>query len=480
MGNLILAEQKIFAGPRIRRIRSGLNLTQSAMADELGISASYLNLIERNQRPLTVQLLLKLATTYQLDLEELQGSGDETVVAQLRETFSDPLLAGEVPDRSELIEFTEATPNVANGMVKLYRAYRESLERLSGLSSMMAEEGNDIVKAAARLPVDEMRQAFEQRPSYVLSLEQQARTMIEKLDMSDGLLAALKRWLLQEKGIVVQILPVEAMPDWRRRFDKHSNRLMITERLSPADQLQEIAQEVALLSCKQLIEEEVEFLKLTSDESRRLARFEFARLLALAMIMPYDKFLQTAKKLRYDINVLRSRFGVTFAQASWRLTMLQKTGNAGVPFFVMETDAAGNRIRRAGASGFPTTRFGGDCPKLVVHQAFGSPGQIFSEVVITPQGNEFVVIGRTIEGLRSSYFERPHRTALLIGFDVSHASNVVYGDGLVGDNTREPIKIGPGCRLCERPGCVNRAHPPLTRPLGLDEMVRGVSAFEFQ
>jgi hypothetical protein len=171
---------------------------------------------------------------------------------------------------------------------------------------------------------------------------------------------------------------------------------------------------------------------------------------------------------------------VTFAQAAWRLTMLQKTGQSAVPFFVMETDAAGNRIRRAGANGFPVTRFGGDCPKLVVHQAFGSPGQIFAEAVLTPQEAKFVVIGRTVEGLRSGYFDRPQRTALLVGFDVSHADDVIYADGLVGESAREPVKIGPGCRLCERPGCISRAHPPLTRPLGLDEMVRGVSAFDFQ
>ncbi|MBO6815692.1 MAG: DUF2083 domain-containing protein [Rhizobiaceae bacterium] len=475
-----MADQKIFAGPRIRRIRSGLNLTQTAMAEELGISASYLNLIERNQRPLTVQLLLKLASTYKLDLEELQGAGDENLVGQLKEAFSDPLLAGEIPDRSELIEFTEATPNVANAMVKLYRGYRESLERLSGLSSMMAEEGADVVQTASRLPVDEMRQAMEQSSPYIPAIEQAAERITSQLDTREGLMSALKLWLRHEQGLVVQVLPIETMPNWRRRFDRHSNRLMISERLSPADQMQEVAIEVALLAEGKLIDEEVAFLKLTSDEAKRLARFEFARLLALAMILPYEKFYNTAKRLKYDINMLRSRFGVTFAQAAWRLTMLQKTGQSAVPFFVMETDAAGNRIRRAGANGFPVTRFGGDCPKLVVHQAFGSPGQIFAEAVLTPQEAKFVVIGRTVEGLRSGYFDRPQRTALLVGFDVSHADDVIYADGLVGESAREPVKIGPGCRLCERPGCISRAHPPLTRPLGLDEMVRGVSAFDFQ
>ncbi|MEM7215005.1 MAG: helix-turn-helix domain-containing protein, partial [Pseudomonadota bacterium] len=213
-----MAEQKIFAGPRIRRIRAGLNLTQTSMAEELGISASYLNLIERNQRPLTVQLLLKLASTYKLDLDELQGGGDENLLSQLKEAFSDPLLTGEIPDRSELIEFTEAAPNVASAMVKLYRGYRESLDRLSGLSSMMAEEGSESFVTAARLPVDEMRQAIEQRSPYIPAIEHAAQKLLGQIEHKDGLLTGMRRWLTREHGLAVQIMPVEAMPDWRRRF----------------------------------------------------------------------------------------------------------------------------------------------------------------------------------------------------------------------------------------------------------------------
>src|SRR3546814_19381806 len=111
-----MAERKIFAGPRVRRIRIGLGLTQTAMAEALGISPSYLNLIERNQRPLTVQLLIKLASVYKVDLDALQGEGGEAA-ARLREVFSDPLLAGEIPGEQELIEVAEAAPNAAVGKV---------------------------------------------------------------------------------------------------------------------------------------------------------------------------------------------------------------------------------------------------------------------------------------------------------------------------------------------------------------------------
>ena len=84
-----MAERKLFAGARIRRIRKDLNLTQTAMAESIGISPSYLNLIERNQRPLTVQLLIKLSSAFKIDLDELQGEASGSLPG-LREVFADP------------------------------------------------------------------------------------------------------------------------------------------------------------------------------------------------------------------------------------------------------------------------------------------------------------------------------------------------------------------------------------------------------
>ncbi len=473
-----MTEKKIFAGPKIRRARLARGETQTAMAHALDISPSYLNLIERNQRPLTVQLLIKLASIYNFDLEDLQGKGEANMIAQLREVFSDPLLSGELPDNSELIDISDAAPNMSTAMVKLHRAYRESLNRLTGLSRMIASEGGEPINSAASLPIDEMRAKFERIPPYFPAIEQAASKLLSELDPSIGLMASLQQWLHLKHKIAVQILPIETMPLWRRRFDRHTNRLFISERLSPADQILEVAMEISQLAQRQLISEEVGFFKFATQEAQRLARFEFARLMALAIMMPYDKFLASARRINYDINILRSRYSVTFAQASWRLIMLAKQGNSAVPFFIMEIDAAGNRLRRGGRNGFPLVQFGGDCPKLIVHHAFTSPGQIFAEQIITPDEARFIVVGRTIEGLRSGYNERPHRTALLIGFEITHAAEVVYAKGLTGPDAKPANEIGPACRLCERQGCISRAHPPMTRPLGLDEMVTGLSVFD--
>ncbi|MBB2969703.1 helix-turn-helix domain-containing protein [Mesorhizobium sp. RMAD-H1] len=471
-----MAEQKIFAGPRIRRIRNERGLTQTAMAEALGISPSYLNLIERNQRPLTVQLLLKLASVYKLELSALQAESGTTITG-LKEVFSDPLLAGELPGDQELIEIGGAAPNAAAGIVKLYRAYREHLERLSDLSDLLAQEGRETSLSATRLPLDEVRDALERRPNHFPLIEEEAESFTALLKPGDDLMGALKGWLRTEHGIAVRVLPVATMPNWRRRYDRHSQRLFLSERLSPFDQLREVAMEAVLIRMQVAIAAEIEKLKLSSGEACRIARFELGRYAAHALMMPYQAFQSAALRAHYDIDVLRSRFGVSFEQAANRLTTLQRQGASGVPFFMLEADHAGNRFRRAGAQGFPQARFGGQCPKLAIYAAFAQPSQILVEAVEMPDGAAFLTIARTLEGPQGAFDERPRRTAILLGCDIGFKDEIVYGAALTG---RGATPVGPVCRLCERQGCLARAEPPLTRPLGLDEMVTGLSVFDFQ
>lgn len=487
-----MAEQKIFAGPRIRRIRVAKALTQTAMAEGLGISPSYLNLIERNQRPITVQLILKLASVYKVDPHELQGEAGGSIAA-LKEVFSDPLLSGELPGDQELIEIAEAAPNASAAVIKLFRAYREQVERLSDLNELLASEGRSTALSGARLPIDEVREIFERRPNHFTSIEEEAEAFAAVLDASDDLFGALKAWLKREYGIVVKVLPVATMPNWRRRYDRHSQRLFLSERLSPFDQLREVAMEACLIRMAAAVATEIQALKLSSDEARRLARFELGRYAAHALMMPYPAFHAAAVRARYDVDVLKSRFGVSFEQAANRLTMLQRPGVTSVPFFMLEVDIAGHRFRKAGAQGFPHSRFGGGCPKLPVHAAFGLPGQMFVESVEMPDGAQFLCIARTLEGPQGAFNERPRRTAILLGCDIEFRNETVYGaalpptlsgssntSGTAGPGATAATPIGPACRLCERVGCLARAEPPITRPLGLDEMVTGLSAFDFQ
>jgi XRE family transcriptional regulator, fatty acid utilization regulator len=476
-----MAEQKIFAGPRIRRLRQERGETQTAMAEALGISPSYLNLIERNQRPLTVQLILKLASAYKLDLESLQNR-DAGTLSALREAFADPLLDGELQGDRELADLAEGTPNAAAAFVKLHRAYRDTQARLSELADMLARSGQAAPVSRTRLPADEVHDVLEARPNQFASIEEEAQAFLTVLKAGDDLLPALKAWLKAEHGVTVRVLPAEVMPNFRRRYERHTQRLFISERLAPQDQLREIALEACLLRMQVAIAAEIRALKLSSDEARRFARFELGRYCAHALMMPRATFLDAARRVRYDVDVLRARFRVSWEQAAMRLTTLGTDATMAVPFFAVEVDHAGHVIRRVGAQGFPQARFGGRCPKLPVHSAFAEPGRVLVEAVEMPDGAEFITLARTLEGPQIAFNERPRRTALMLGCDAAFAGEIVYGRSRIADakyNPFPPIPIGPSCRLCERQGCMARAEPPLTKPLGLDEMVTGFSAFDY-
>ncbi|MEW7007032.1 MULTISPECIES: helix-turn-helix domain-containing protein [unclassified Lentilitoribacter] len=470
-----MADQKVFLGPRVRRIRNSLGLTQTAMAEDLGISPSYLNLIERNQRPLTVPLIIKLSSVYKIDPQELQVEGAGTLSA-LKEVFNDPLLIGELPGDQELVEVADAAPNAASGMVKLYRAYTEQLMRLSDLSAMLAKDDSSMQISGSRLPIDTVRNAFEERPNYFGRIDEAAEKFSDEFISADEPAASLRDWLKAKHGITIKVLPVRTMPSLRRRLDRHSMRLFISARLSPHDRLREIAIEAGMLALAKPIQDELEGLNLQGEEAIRIARAELARYAAHALIMPYAKFQTAAKRYEYDIDALSAQFNVSFEQVATRLTTLQRPDLPAVPYFLLEVDNAGNIVRRAGAKGYPRSQFGGACPKHSIYSAFALPGQVFTNQVKLPDGTDFITLSRTVDGLKGSLNDPVRRTAIMLCCSSEYADQIGYSSD-IGQLTN--IEVGPTCRLCERQGCVSRAEPSITRPLGLDEMVSGLSAFDF-
>jgi predicted transcriptional regulator len=362
--------------------------------------------------------------------------------------------------------------------MKLYRAYREQAARLSDLADLLSREGHETSIAGTRLPIDEVRDILERRPHFFGRIEDAAEVFIAALDAGDELQAGLAGWLKREHGISLRMLPASAMPNLRRRYDRHSRRLFLSDRLLPFDRVRELATEVSLLALDREISAELDDLGLKTAEGRRIARFELARYAAHSLMMPYGTFLAAAQRARYDVDLLRARFNVSFEQAGSRLVSLVRPGQSGIAFFLIEIDHAGNVIRRVGAQGFPRTRFGGLCPKLGIHAAFSQPAALLAERVEMPDGADFMTLSRTLEGPQGQFGERVRRTALLIGCDFPAARDTAYGDWL--SVLPSALLAGPACRLCERRGCLSRAEPPITRPLGLDEMVTGLSIFDFQ
>lgn len=467
-----MSNQKIFAGARIKKLRNSMGLNQTAMAKELEISASYLNLIERNHRPITVQLVLKLSKTYQISPEDLEGDADGTVSA-LKEVFADSLLQGELPGYEELFEVAEVAPNVASGIQKLHEGYRQALLRLSELNS---EKVSSQGISQASLPTDMVNRAMAERANYYDILDRAAEDLAGELDISRGLFAALQDRLLQKHRIAVQTLPIETMPEWTRRYDKHSMRLFVSDRLNSYGRVTELATDLVHRELAEQIGSAVSRLNLKTPEAIKAGQIEMASYAALALLLPYQRFFQTAQRNKYDVEALARRFDVSFGEVAVRLTTLGRAKMEGVPFFLQEVDQAGNKIRQLGLHGYPRAKFGGQCPKLSIFKAVSLPQQLLIQIVELADGEAFLTLNRSTKQSGGAYGEIMRQTAIMLACKAEHMTETVYakGSGLA------YADVGQNCRLCERPHCAQRAEPPIARPLTFDGVENSVSAFNFK
>jgi len=469
--------KKLFVGPRVRRIRQQLGLSQTQIAEGLGISPSYINLIERNQRPVTAQILLRLAETYDLDLRDLATADEDRFFAELNEIFSDPLFRQIELPKQELRDLAELCPGITHALQRLYAAYTEARRGETLVAAQMADRQEGAGYEAN--PIERVRDLIEANRNYFGELEQAAETLRDELDVpAEGLYAALANRLREKHAVVTRIMPVDVMRETLRRFDRHRRQLLVSELVDAPGRTFQLAVQIAMIECHPHFETIVGRVGSLDDTSRRLYRITLANYFAAAVMMPYPAFLAAAEALVYDIHVLAQRFNTGFEQVCHRLTTLSRPNARGIPFFMLRVDNAGNVSKRFSSGTFPFSKFGGTCPLWNVHSSFDTPDRLLKQVIELPDGTRYFSIAQMV---RRPVAPHPHpqpRFAIGLGCEIRHASKLVYAAGMSLD-TAEGTPIGVNCRLCERENCAQRAEPPITRTLILDETTRRVSSFAF-
>ena len=473
-------DRKIFAGPQIRRLRRNMDLTQARMAEDLGISSSYQNLIERNQRPLTAQILLRLADAFDIDFRQINLEEGAGSLSAIKKVFADPFFIDFDLTESDLQEMATTLPVAASAVAALYRAYRDCLTSASLLADNIAGKGDGSDSAGLRLPVEEVRDFFHDRLNHFPSLDKAAEGLYETAGMSrDDPYVKLRTYLTDTHGVAVQVMPRDLMQKALRRYDYHQRRLLLSELLDQPGRNFQLAVQIALLEQHDAIYKIIDDAPLTGEESRRICRIGLARYYAGALLMPYERFRSTAEELRYDCDALCRRFDASFEQVCHRLTSLQRPGARGIPFFLIRLDSAGNVTKRFSPVNFPFARSGGACPRWNVHDTFRLPGQSLTQIIALPDGSRFFSIARTV-GRPSSEPGRPeHLRSIGLGCEISYADRLVYSDGCKLDDAAAVTEIGVNCFLCERVDCHERAFPPLSRRITVDENTRGLSAYSF-
>jgi XRE family transcriptional regulator, fatty acid utilization regulator len=468
--------KKLFVGPRFRRIRQQLGLSQTQIAEGLGISPSYINLIERNQRPVTAQILLRLAETYDLDLRDLATADEDRFFAELNEIFSDPLFRQIDLPKQELRDLAELCPGVTHALQRLYAAYTEARRGETLVAAQMADREGSQFEAN---PIERVRDLIEANRNYFPELETAAESLRDEINVpAEGLFAALAARLREKHSIVTRIMPVDVMRDTLRRFDRHRRQLLISELVDSAGRSFQLALQLGFAECGPGIDAIVSRAGPLDDTARRLYRITLANYFAAAAMMPYQAFHAAAEALSYDVHVLAQRFNSGFEQVCHRLTTLQRPNARGVPFFMLRVDNAGNVSKRFSSGTFPFSKFGGTCPLWNVHSTFDMPDRLLSQVIELPDGNRYFSIAQMVRRPIAPYPQPQPRFAIGLGCEIRHAAKLVYATGMDLEKA-EGTPIGVNCRLCERENCSQRAEPPITRTLILDETTRRVSSFVF-
>src|SRR5437867_2953010 len=245
--------KKLFVGPRFRRIRQQLGLSQTQIAEGLGISPSYVNLIERNQRPVTAQILLRLAEAYDLDLRDLATADEDRFFAELNEIFSDPLFRQIDLPKQELRDLAELCPGVTHSLQRLYAAYTEACRGETLVAAQMADRDEGTRFEAN--PIERVRDLIEANRNYFPELEQAAENLRDELNVSaEELFAALSARLREKHSIVTRIMPVDVMRETLRRFDRHRRQLLISELIDGPGRAFQLALQIALAECSASID----------------------------------------------------------------------------------------------------------------------------------------------------------------------------------------------------------------------------------
>lgn len=529
--------KQTFLGTKLRRLRLDKQLSQVDLAAELGISASYLNLIEHDRRDLTVPLLLKLSQILKVDPLIFASDQDGRLLAEITEALHDPVFQSETIADDAISNLVSDHPALSQSFVKLYQSYKGALgdleylrERLSQdslladssfrlrtlvtsilslaeimndnadmnntqrqeflgivfkdsraladtVTEMLSFVGRDHISGTTSTlsPADAATDFIQQNNNYFPDIETAANDLNVKMNQQPPSIQALSEYLLKEFNVSVEYATKDRHDMEISLYDETRKHLILSSSLPPSSVKFHLALLIGQLGYDDLFNELVNRSDLLPKSAQSKGHDALANYFAGACLFPYDLLYEAAEELHYDIELMQQKFGASYEQICHRLTTLHKPEKSGIPFHLIRTDIAGNISKRYSASGLRIPRYGSACPRWVVHASYLTPGIICTQISEMLDGSQFFSIARTVTK-PSLGFKHPKRHyAISIGCEISHAHRLIYADGMNLAAPKTVMPVGISCRLCDRSDCSHRAAPPPAQSAKLNTSQRNIS-----
>ena len=464
-----MAVEKLFIGRKIRMLREASKATQAQFAERLGVSPSYLNQIENNQRSVSAAVLVALAEKFDLNISDLVLGESDRLLSAVREVLKDPLFADYDAGVQELKLITQNAPGFAHALIRAHQAYRQNSEQLMRLDESLGRGAVSVDPT----PYEEVRDFFHFVDNYIDDIDVYAEELAEKLQLQGGEnYNALCEFLRKEYD--VRVVRSDSGSAIVRRFDAAAKTLTISSYVPATTLTFQVALQIAQLHAESRVQTVLKNAGFRTPEAREICQIGLHNYFAAALILPYRQFHRAAQDLRHDLELLATRFGASLEQIAHRLSTLQRPQLKGVPVFFAKIDRAGNITKRHSATKLQFARFGGACPLWNIHEAFESPERIIRQLAQTPDGVRYLSVACRIEKSGVGFNMPRPRYAIALGCELSYAKNFVYADTMDHSSKASFAPIGVSCRVCERSDCIQRAVPPLKRKINIDHNARGV------
>ncbi len=417
-------------GTRIRERRVIAGLKQSVLARQIGISASYLNLIEHNRRRIGGKLLLDIASTLGVEPTVLTEGAEAALIATLRDAATQTTMTDGELDRAE--EFAGRFPGWAETLAASHRRIDRLERTVETLSDRLAHD-------------PELAASVHEVLSTAASIRATASILADDADIS---------------------------AEWRDRF--HTNLDADSHRLADSSKrlVGFLDAETGEAASGQSVQEEVDaFLaghdytfdladmdpealidqasQLTSHAARRAAHTVLERIDADNQALPLGTLIDALDRLGPDPVALADACKVPVARVMRRLAMVPNRA-----FGLVVSDRAGGLLFRKAVPGFTIPRHGAACPLWPLFQALSHTGQVLGTRVQMPGGEDAVFdCFATADPVGPVTLNMPpllEATMLIVPVTAAQSAN-----------GPSPSALGPSCRICPRSGCAGRREPSI-------------------
>ena len=463
-------------GPKIKAFRRQLGLQANKLAEQLGISPSYLNLIESGKRNIDGDFLIKISKELRVDLSDLTSRSDVNLENDISELLDDQLFEDLDILGPEVKDLVNTNPKIARALIKLGDNFRQKDHEI--VNKVEKISSNKIDNRKTSFPGEVISDFLQNNKNYFPKLETFANKIFEKIQVNNRTrYIALCDYLKSEYSIIVKdIIPQNGKP-FSKIYNEKKKELLLSDYNTLETKKLHAASQIAQEGAFKEINEYLSNFNFPSNESKRLTQVALLNYCGAAILMPYKLFHSECKQLKYDLELLQNTFATSFEQVAHRVTCLQDPKLPGIPFHMLRTDIAGNISKRFSLSGIEIPRYGGACPRWNVYSAFTRPGVIQAAVSKMTNGEKYVCIARTVEKGVGRYGQSRSILSIGLGCEAKYAKEFVYTENLDISDKKTEIPIGVSCRTCDRLDCSQRAFPPLHKKFDIDINTRGVSVY---